>query len=176
MTLEHTDPDDVTDPTKNRSLARIEKTERRQQRTMVAMFVAFLLLVAVGGAALYWYFSSSLGAKPAARGYGTAQFDESAQAYLVNAAAKREGVAGYLAFPGFEGQLVYTDGATSEEAAAEEEASPPEPQPARAKAPSTTAIRTAMIFFSVVFFIIHTPFDSPAAPLALPVLFKAFPS
>ena len=49
---------------------------------MVAMFVAFLLLVAVGGAALYWYFSSSLGAKPAARGYGTAQFDESAQAYL----------------------------------------------------------------------------------------------
>ena len=111
------DPDDVTDPTKNRSLARIEKTERRQQRTMVAMFVAFLLLVAVGGAALYWYFSSSLGAKPAARGYGTAQFDESAQAYLVNAAAKREGVAGYLAFPGFEGQLVYTDGATSEEAA-----------------------------------------------------------
>lgn len=111
------DPDDVTDPTKNRSLARIEKTERRQQRTMVAMFVAFLLLVAVGGAALYWYFSSSLGAKPAARGYGTAQFDESAQAYLVNAAAKREGVAGYLAFPGFEGQLVYTDGATSEDAA-----------------------------------------------------------
>ena len=111
------DPDDVTDPTKNRSLARIEKTERRQQRTMVAMFVAFLLLVAVGGAALYWYFSSSLGAKPAARGYGTAQFDESAQAYLTNAAAKREGVAGYLAFPGFEGQLVYTDGATSEDAA-----------------------------------------------------------
>lgn len=111
------DPDDVTDPTKNRSLARIEKSERRQQRTMVAMFVAFLLLVAVGGAALYWYFSSSLGAKPAARGYGTAQFDESAQAYLVNAAAKREGVAGYLAFPGFEGQLVYTNGATSEDAA-----------------------------------------------------------
>ena len=111
------DPDDVTDPTKNRSLARIEKTERRQQRTMVAMFVAFLLLVAVGGAALYWYFSSSLGAKPAARGYGTAQFDERAQAYLTNAAAKREGVAGYLAFPGFEGQLVYTDGATSEDAA-----------------------------------------------------------
>lgn len=111
------DPDDVTDPTKNRSLARIEKTERRQQRTMVAMFAAFLLLVAVGGAALHWYFSSSLGAKPAARGYGTAQFDESAQAYLTNAAAKREGVAGYLAFPGFEGQLVYTDGATSEDAA-----------------------------------------------------------
>lgn len=110
-------PDDVLDPTKNRSLAAIERTERKQRRTMTAVFVIFLLLLAAGAVGLWYYFSNNLGSKPSPKGYGTAQFDESASEYLTNASQKKEGVVGYLAFPGWEGQLVYVAGATAEDAA-----------------------------------------------------------
>ncbi|HJD21988.1 MAG TPA: SpoIID/LytB domain-containing protein [Candidatus Gemmiger faecigallinarum] len=116
-----TDAAAAMDEGQSRSLARIEKAEQRQRRTMLMVLAAFLLLVAVGAAALFFYFSTSLGAKPSPRGYGTAQFDQSAQDYLANAADKREDVAGYLAFPGMEGELVYLSGATTESA---EEARP----------------------------------------------------
>ena len=109
-------PDDVLDPTKNRSLAAIERTERKQRRTMTVVFVLFLLLLAAGAAGLWYYFSNNLGSKPSPKGYGTAQFDESASEYLANARQKKEGVVGYLAFPGWEGQLVYAAGATAEDA------------------------------------------------------------
>ena len=45
---------------------------------------------------------------PAYKNYGTEQFDTQAQAYLKSAAAENEIVIGYLAFPGQNGQLVYS--------------------------------------------------------------------
>ena len=109
-------PDDVLDPTKNRSLAAIERAERKQRRTMTVVFVIFLLLLAAGAVGLWYYFSHNMGSKPSPKGYGTAQFDENASDYLANAQQKKEGVVGYLAFPGWEGQLVYVAGATAEDA------------------------------------------------------------
>ena len=45
---------------------------------------------------------------PAYKNYGTEQFDTQAQAYLKSAAAENEKIIGYLAFPGQNGQLVYS--------------------------------------------------------------------
>ena len=42
------------------------------------------------------------------KNYGTEQFDTQAQAYLKSAAAENEKIIGYLAFPGQNGQLVYS--------------------------------------------------------------------
>lgn len=109
-------PDDVLDPAKNRSLAAIERAERKQRRTMTVVFVLFLVLILAGAVGLWYYFSNHIGSKPSPKGYGTAQFDESAGEYLASAQQKKENVVGYLAFPGWEGQLVYTTGATSEDA------------------------------------------------------------
>ena len=101
-------PDDVANPMKNRSLAVIEKSERRQRRTLIAFALVLGVLLLAGAAGLYWYFRTDIGAKPSATGYGTAAFDEKANAYLAAAAKKQTDVAGYLAFPGAEGELVYT--------------------------------------------------------------------
>lgn len=109
-------PEDVMDPAKNRSLAAIERTERKQRRSMTAVFVILLILLVAGAVGLWYYFSTNLGSKPSPRGYGTTQFDEKAGTYLANAQQKQKDVLGYLAFPDWEGQLVYTAGATPEDA------------------------------------------------------------
>lgn len=106
------DFNDVSSPIKNKSLAMIERSERRQERTVRILLCGMILLLAVGAVGLYYYFSHSLGAKPSARSYGTAGFDEKAAAYLAKAAGQDGSVAGYLAFPGAEGSLVYTSAHT----------------------------------------------------------------
>ncbi|MDD4850317.1 MAG: SpoIID/LytB domain-containing protein [Gemmiger sp.] len=102
-------PEDVANPIKNRSLAIIQKSERRQQRTIAIALALFLLLVLGGAVGLFLYFRHDLGAKPASRSYGTAAFDEKVGSYLATAQQKQENVAGYLALPGAEGELLYTD-------------------------------------------------------------------
>ena len=102
------DVDAVADPIKNRSLAVIEKSERRQHRTMVLVSTVLAVLLLAGAALLFLYFRNSLGAKPSSRGYGTVSFDGRVADYLNAALEKQENVAGYLALPGAEGALVYT--------------------------------------------------------------------
>ena len=80
-----------------------------------------LTLVIVGGAvALWWFFSNDLGARPAAKSYGTALYDNTVESYLTKGTEKLPGVVGYLGFPGMEGRFVYAaDTATAENAAGE---------------------------------------------------------
>ena len=104
------------DAAQSRSLARVERGERRQRATMIAVCVAFLVVVAAAATAMVLYFTNHQGSGPAARGYGTAQFDTQVGEYLQQAAEHQQNLVGYLAFPGFEGQLVYLAGASDEDA------------------------------------------------------------
>ncbi len=90
----------------NRSLAMIERAERR--RKAIATVAVIALLVLVGGAVLLGLTRGHAVEAPAYKNYGTEQFDTQAQAYLKSAAAENEKIIGYLAFPGQNGQLVYS--------------------------------------------------------------------
>ena len=93
---------------KNRSLAVIERSERRRRRkALIMLLVELLALAAIGGGIWLWR-RGDLGARPAPRNYGTEVFDTTAANYLGNARQKLEDVAGYIAFPGIDGQFVYT--------------------------------------------------------------------
>ena len=107
---------------KNRSLEIIEKSERRRRRTVTLILVVLALAVLVGGGALWLFFRNDLGARPAAKSYGTALYDTTAESYLTKALERRPGVVGYLGWPGFDGALVYSSDTPTPET--EESASP----------------------------------------------------
>ena len=92
----------------NRSLAMIERAERRHRRKAIAAVAVIALLVLVGAAVLLGLNRGCTVKAPAYKNYGTEQFDTQAQAYLKSAAAENEKIIGYLAFPGQNGQLVYS--------------------------------------------------------------------
>ena len=92
----------------NRSLAMIERAERRHRRKAIAAVAVIALLVLVGAAVLLGLTRGCTVEAPAYKNYGTEQFDTQAQAYLKSAAAENEKIIGYLAFPGQNGQLVYS--------------------------------------------------------------------
>ena len=92
----------------NRSLAMIERAERRHRRKAIATVAVIALLVLVGAAVLLGLTRGCTVEAPAYKNYGTEQFDTQAQAYLKSAAAENEKIIGYLAFPGQNGQLVYS--------------------------------------------------------------------
>ena len=92
----------------NRSLAMIERAERRHRRKAIAAVAIIALLVLVGAAVLLGLTRGCTVKAPAYKNYGTEQFDTQAQAYLKSAAAENEKIIGYLAFPGQNGQLVYS--------------------------------------------------------------------
>ena len=82
-----------------------------------AGLVVLTLVIVGGAAALWWFFSNDLGARPAAKSYGTALYDNTAESYLTKGTEKLPGVVGYLGFPGMEGRFVYAaDTATAENA------------------------------------------------------------
>ena len=102
---------------RNHSLAVIEKTEKRRRRMVITVLVVLAVIILGGAAALWWFFSHDLGARPAAKSYGTALYDSTAESYLANATEKLPGVVGYLGFPGMDGRFVYAaDTATAENA------------------------------------------------------------
>ena len=102
---------------RNHSLALIEKSEKRRRRMVVTVLVVLALVIVGGAAALWWFFSNDLGARPAAKSYGTALYDNTAESYLTKGTEKLPGVVGYLGFPGMEGRFVYAaDTATAENA------------------------------------------------------------
>lgn len=102
---------------RNHSLAMIEKSEKRRRRMVVTVLVVLALVIVGGAAALCWFFSNDLGARPAAKSYGTALYDNTAESYLTKGTEKLPGVVGYLGFPGMEGRFVYAaDTATAENA------------------------------------------------------------
>ena len=102
---------------RNHSLAMIEKSEKRRRRMVVTVLVVLTLVIVGGAAALWWFFSNDLGARPAAKSYGTALYDNTAESYLTKGTEKLPGVVGYLGFPGMEGRFVYAaDTATAENA------------------------------------------------------------
>lgn len=92
----------------NRSLAMIERAERRHRRKAIAAVAVIALLVLVGAAVLLGLTRGCTVKAPAYKNYGTEQFDTQAQAYLKSAEAENEKIIGYLAFPGQNGQLVYS--------------------------------------------------------------------
>ena len=103
---------------KNRSLAVIERSERRRRRkALIMLLVELLVLAAIGGGIWLWR-RGDLGARPAPRNYGTEVFDTTAANYLGNARQKLEDVAGYIAFPGIDGQFVYTQPSAGADGAA----------------------------------------------------------
>lgn len=107
--------EDKTD-LRSRSLARIEQAERRRRRMTVTVLVLVLLVLLAGAVGLWWFFRHDLGARPAARNYGTAAYDDTAEAYLANALEKRPGALGFLGWPGLDGTLVYAPGTEPETA------------------------------------------------------------
>lgn len=92
---------------KNRSLAMIEKTQRRRRRGAILAFVCVVLVIALGAGGVWYFFRNDLGVRPAPKGYGTATFDNTAEKYLANGMRRVEGISGYLAMPGMDGQFVY---------------------------------------------------------------------
>ena len=100
----------------SRSLARVLRNERRQSMAMTAVFVGFLVVILALAGALFYFLNIHSNPAPSADGYGTAQFDSAVTEYLAEAAGRDADVAGYLAFPGMEGKLVYLSGASGEEA------------------------------------------------------------
>ena len=109
--------DEPTNSIRNHSLAMIEKTEKRRRRMVITILVVLVLALAAGGAALWWFISHDLGARPAAKSYGTALYDNTAESYLAKGTEKLPGVVGYLGFPGMDGRFVYAaDTATAENA------------------------------------------------------------
>lgn len=109
-----TQPKPAASSLRNRSLAMIERSERRRKRTVVLILSLLLLLVLAGVVALWWFFRHDLGARPAAKNYGTTAYDDTVSNYLGNALEKRPGVTGYLGWPGMEGTLVYAAGTEPE--------------------------------------------------------------
>ena len=108
---------EVSESIKNRSLAMIEKSEKRRRRMVITILVVLAVVVAAGAAGLWWFFSHDLGARPAAKSYGTALYDSTAESYLTKGTEKLPGVVGYLGFPGMDGRFVYAaDTATAENA------------------------------------------------------------
>src|SRR5699024_10717415 len=107
--------EDKTD-LRSRSLARIEQAERRRRRMTVTVLVLVLLVLLAGAVGLWWFFRHDLGTRPAARNYGTAAYDDTAEAYLANALEKRPGALGFLGWPGLDGTLVYAPGTEPETA------------------------------------------------------------
>ena len=102
---------------RNHSLAMIEKSEKRRRRMVITVLVVLTLVIVGGAVALWWFFSNDLGARPAAKSYGTALYDNTAESYLAKGTEKLPGVVGYLGFPGMEGRFVYAaDTATAENA------------------------------------------------------------
>ena len=109
--------DEPTSNIRNHSLAMIEKTEKRRRRMVITILVVLALALAAGGAALWWFIGHDLGARPAAKSYGTALYDNTAESYLAKGTEKLPGVVGYLGFPGMDGRFVYaTDTAAAENA------------------------------------------------------------
>lgn len=98
----------------NRSLARVEQAERRRRRMTITLLVVILLALLAGAAGLWWFFRHDLGARPAARNYGTTAYDAAAESYLDNALEKRPGAVGFLGWPGLDGTLVYSAGTEPE--------------------------------------------------------------
>ena len=86
----------------------IERAERRHRRKAIAAVAVIALLVLVGAAVLLGLTRGCTVKAPAYKNYGTEQFDTQAQAYLKSAEAENEKIIGYLAFPGQNGQLVYS--------------------------------------------------------------------
>ena len=102
---------------RNHSLAMIEKSEKRRRRMVITVLVVLALVIVGGAVALWWFFSNDLGTRPAAKSYGTALYDNTAESYLTKGTEKLPGVVGYLGFPGMEGRFVYAaDTATAENA------------------------------------------------------------
>lgn len=85
---------------KNRSLEIIEKSERRRRRTVILGLVVLTLVLVLGGGALWLFLRCDLGARPAAKSYGTTLYDTTAESYLGKALERRPGVVGYLGWPG----------------------------------------------------------------------------
>ncbi len=107
---------------RNHSLDVIEKSEKRRRRMVITVLVVLALAIVGGAAALWWFFSNDLGARPAAKSYGTALYDNTAESYLAKGTEKLPGVVGYLGFPGMDGRFVYAaDTATAEDAAPDTE-------------------------------------------------------
>ena len=102
---------------RNHSLDVIEKSEKRRRRMVITVLVVLALVIVGGAVALWWFFSNDLGARPAAKSYGTALYDNTAESYLAKGTEKLPGVVGYLGFPGMDGRFVYAaDTATAENA------------------------------------------------------------
>lgn len=97
---------------KNRSLAMIEKAEKRTRRNRIAAAAGILVLIAAV-CLIVGIVRRDPGSKPSFKNYGTAPFDESATGYL-DSAADKLGVQGYLAWPGMTGTLVYPRGYLAE--------------------------------------------------------------
>lgn len=100
-------------PIRNRSLAMIEKAEKRRRRNGIVALVIVVLIVVAAAAGIIMWFRNDLGVAPAAKSYGTVLYDETAADYLAAAQQKKEGVLGYLGFPGWDGCFVY-DGSGEE--------------------------------------------------------------
>ena len=108
---------------KNRSLAMIEKTQRRRRRGAVLAFLCVVLVVALGAGGVWYFFRNDLGVRPAPKGYGTATFDETAEKYLSKGMSRVDGVSAYLALPGMDGQFVYAQDRQDARDQSEEQAS-----------------------------------------------------
>ena len=113
----HGDKPGAENSIRSHSLAMIEKSEKRRRRMVITVLVVLALVIVGGAVALWWFFSNDLGARPAAKSYGTALYDNTAESYLTKGTEKLPGVVGYLGFPGMEGRFVYAaDTATAENA------------------------------------------------------------
>lgn len=97
--------------TKNRSLAMIEKSQRRRRRSAVLSLLCFLLVLGLGAGGVWYFFRNDLGVRPSPKSYGTATFDTTAEKYLGNAMSQIQGISGYLALPGMDGRFVYAQDA-----------------------------------------------------------------
>ena len=113
----HGDKPGAENSIRSHSLAMIEKSEKRRRRMVITVLVVLTLVIVGGAVTLWWFFSNDLGARPAAKSYGTALYDNTAESYLTKGTEKLPGVVGYLGFPGMEGRFVYAaDTATAENA------------------------------------------------------------
>ena len=92
----------------NRSLAMIERAERRHRQKMIAAIAVVLVVVLAGAAVIFGLTHSHTTEAPAYKNYGTQQFDTQVHAYVKSAASTNDKIVGYLAFPGQNGQLVYS--------------------------------------------------------------------
>ena len=100
---------------RTRSLEVIEKTERRRKRTAILTLLTLLLVVLAGAGGVWLFVHNDLGARPAAKNYGTTIYDETADRYLQKALTRRSGAVGYLGFAGRPGTLVYAADAPAPE-------------------------------------------------------------